>query len=140
MADYKAPEVSPPPKRVAPKRPSVLRTAAGPVASNQVVTVKDADDFKSFTSGKGKMRVVFYYATWNADCKPLLEALTDIGKTFSEHVEIGKVNVDASEDLADSQKVGELPIFQFWQDGQKLAQLQIVNRDKVSAVIKQYMS
>lgn len=67
-----------------------------------------------------KLLVVDFYATWCGPCKKLSPTLDEVSEEFGEQVNIVKVDVDESEDLAMNYGIRSVPTVLFFKNGQQV--------------------
>lgn len=67
-----------------------------------------------------KLLVVDFYATWCGPCKKLSPTLDEVSEEFGEQVNIVKVDVDESEDLAMDYGIRSVPTVLFFKNGQQV--------------------
>lgn len=65
-----------------------------------------------------KLLVVDFYATWCGPCKKLSPTLDEVSEEFAGQVNIVKVDVDESEDLALNYGIRSVPTVLFFKNGQ----------------------
>ena len=64
--------------------------------------------------------VVDFYATWCGPCKKLSPTLDEVSEEFAGQVNIVKVDVDESEDLAMDYGIRSVPTVLFFKNGQQV--------------------
>lgn len=67
-----------------------------------------------------KLLVVDFFATWCGPCKKLSPTLDEVSKEFGDRVNIVKVDVDESEDLAMTYGIRSVPTVLFFKNGQQV--------------------
>ena len=67
-----------------------------------------------------KLLVVDFYATWCGPCKKLSPTLDEVSEELGEQVNIVKVEVDESEDLAMDYGIRSVPTVLFFKNGQQV--------------------
>ena len=67
-----------------------------------------------------KLLVVDFYATWCGPCKNLSPTLDEVSEELGEQVNIVKVDVDESEDLAMDYGIRSVPTVLFFKNGQQV--------------------
>ena len=67
-----------------------------------------------------KRLVVDFYATWCGPCKKLSPTLDEVSEELGEQVNIVKVDVDESEDLAMDYGIRSVPTVLFFKNGQQV--------------------
>ena len=67
-----------------------------------------------------KLLVVDFFATWCGPCKKLSPTLDEVSEELGEQVNIVKVDVDESEDLAMNYGIRSVPTVLFFQNGQQV--------------------
>ena len=67
-----------------------------------------------------KLLVVDFYATWCGPCKKLSPTLDEVSEEFTGQVNIVKVDVDESEDLALNYGIRSVPTVLFFKNGQQV--------------------
>ena len=67
-----------------------------------------------------KLLVVDFFATWCGPCKKLSPTLDEVSEEFGEQVNIVKVDVDESEDLAMNYGIRSVPTVLFFKNGQQV--------------------
>lgn len=67
-----------------------------------------------------KLLVVDFFATWCGPCKKLSPTLDEVSEEFGDHVNIVKVDVDESEDLAMTYGIRSVPTVLFFKNGQQV--------------------
>lgn len=67
-----------------------------------------------------KLLVVDFYATWCGPCKKLSPTLDEVSEEFAGQVNIVKVDVDESEDLALNYGIRSVPTVLFLKNGQQV--------------------
>ena len=67
-----------------------------------------------------KLLVVDFYATWCGPCKKLSPTLDEVTQELGEQVNIVKVDVDESEDLAMDYGIRSVPTVLFFKNGQQV--------------------
>ena len=67
-----------------------------------------------------KLLVVDFFATWCGPCKKLSPTLDEVSEELGEQVNIVKVDVDESEDLAMNYGIRSVPTVLFFKNGQQV--------------------
>ena len=67
-----------------------------------------------------KLLVVDFFATWCGPCKKLSPTLDEVSEEFGDRVNIVKVDVDESEDLAMTSGIRSVPTVLFFKNGQQV--------------------
>lgn len=67
-----------------------------------------------------KLLVVDFYATWCGPCKKLSPTLDEVSEELGEQVNIVKVDVDESEDLAMDYGIRSVPTVLFFKNRQQV--------------------
>lgn len=67
-----------------------------------------------------KLLVVDFFATWCGPCKKLSPTLDEVSEEFGDRVNIVKVDVDESEDLAMTYGIRSVPTVLFFKKGQQI--------------------
>ena len=67
-----------------------------------------------------KLLVVDFFATWCGPCKKLSPTLDEVSEEFGDRVNIVKVDVDESEDLAMTYGIRSVPSVLFFKNGQQV--------------------
>ena len=67
-----------------------------------------------------KHLVVDFFATWCGPCKKLSPTLDEVSEEFGDRVNIVKVDVDESEDLAMTYGIRSVPTVLFFKNGQQV--------------------
>ena len=67
-----------------------------------------------------KLLVVDFFATWCGPCKKLSPTLDEVSEEFTGQVNIVKVDVDESEDLALNYGIRSVPTVLFFKNGQQV--------------------
>lgn len=67
-----------------------------------------------------KLLVVDFFATWCGPCKKLSPPLDEVSEELGEQVNIVKVDVDESEDLAMDYGIRSVPTVLFFKNGQQV--------------------
>ena len=67
-----------------------------------------------------KLLVVDFFATWCGPCKKLSPTLDEVSEEFGDRVNIVKVDVDESEDLAMTYGIRSVPTVLFFRNGQQV--------------------
>ena len=67
-----------------------------------------------------KLLVVDFFATWCVPCKKLSPTLDEVSEELGEQVNIVKVDVDESEDLAMDYGIRSVPTVLFFKNGQQV--------------------
>ena len=104
-------------------------TISDPDKNKAVIVKLNEANFEAETaSGVG---VVDFYADWCGPCRaltPILESLTD--------VKVGKVDVDAEQELAKQYNVSSIPLLVFLKDGEEQSRMVGVQpKDKIQKTI-----
>lgn len=96
------------------------------------------DNFEAeVTQHKGAV-VVDYWGPKCEHCLALMPDVEELAKKYGAKIKFTKVNASENRRLCIAQKVLGLPVIQFWNNGQKVAELtkDDANRDSIEAELK----
>ena len=79
----------------------------------------NSQNFDTLAAGD-KPVVVDFWATWCGPCKKLSPTLDEVSEELGEQVNIVKVDVDESEDLAMDYGIRSVPTVLFFKNGQQV--------------------
>lgn len=85
------------------------------------VTLTDAN-FDGEVLKSDKPVLVDFWATWCGPCKIVEPTVEQIAKDFEGKIKVGKVDVDANQELASRYAVMSIPTFMIFKGGQPVAQ------------------
>jgi len=77
----------------------------------------DSVDFEAEVLGAGETVVVDFYADWCGPCRMMTPLVEKLAEEFAGHVKIGKLDVDASQDIAIRYGVSGIPTLGLFQGG-----------------------
>lgn len=77
----------------------------------------EIDEYQSFIS-RNNLVFVDFYAPWCAPCKQMMPMIDELKSEYAGRVEILKVNVDASKNLAKQLSLMSVPYFVLYKDGE----------------------
>jgi len=64
---------------------------------------------ESSSTGKGKLKVMDFYATWCGPCKAMAPAMEEMEKKYVGKIEFQKIDVDQEPDLANKYNISGVP-------------------------------
>lgn len=67
-----------------------------------------------------KLVVIDFFATWCVPCQEMSIVLHDVEKEYEDKIEVYKVDVDESQDIAMRYGVTAMPTLVFFRDGQEI--------------------
>ena len=79
----------------------------------KIMEIVDKNTFQEHVKSDGVV-IVDFFADWCGPCQMLVPILEDIQKELGEKVKIVKVDVDASQDLAQEFSVSSIPTLVFF--------------------------
>jgi thioredoxin 1 len=77
-------------------------------------------EFEAFSQQEGRLVVVDFYADWCGPCKQLAPMLDKLAVEYGDRVAVGKVDFDASAELANRLGVEGIPDVRFYRDGEQV--------------------
>ena len=86
-----------------------------------VVTLTD-DNFDEEVNSSEKPVLVDYWATWCGPCKMVGPIVEEIAAEYSDHIKVGKIDVDTNQASAAKQNVMSIPTLILFKDGQPIDQ------------------
>ena len=69
---------------------------------------------------KNNLVLVDFYADWCGPCKMMAPVIEELAAELKDKVVVGKVNVDASSDLASKYQVFSIPTFVIFKNGAEI--------------------
>ncbi|CAG8600180.1 10850_t:CDS:2 [Paraglomus brasilianum] len=84
-----------------------------------------------------KLVVVDFFAHWCGPCKVIAPKVDNLSKTF-RHVTFLKVDVDASKDISESEKVTAMPTFKLYKGGQEIAKIVGADYNQLEGLTRQH--
>jgi thioredoxin 1 len=84
--------------------------------SANVVTVTD-DNFESEIVGAPTLAMVDFWATWCGPCRMIAPIVEQLADTYAGTVRVGKLDVDANQQVAARYGVRSIPTILFFKDG-----------------------
>ena len=87
--------------------------------------ITEVDSFEEFQQviRSGESVLVDYYADWCGPCRALAPNLERVASANAGALRVGKVNIDATPDLAERAKVREVPALHFYRHSRKVGVL-----------------
>lgn len=98
----------------------------------QTIRQITAEDYKEFTSIKGHVVIVDFYADWCPPCRKLSPVLNELVAKHQGRVLLGKVDTEKEKQLAGKMKVRNIPDVRLFVDGKQVDRF--VGMPPVSAV------
>ncbi len=81
-------------------------------------------EYETFmTQNRNQSIVIDFYATWCGPCKQLAPMLENWANQY-KNIKFAKVDVDANESVAVSNKIRAMPTLHFYKNGAKVAEVQ----------------
>lgn len=85
-----------------------------------------------------KLVIIDFFATWCAPCQMLTEVLHEIDREYGEKVEIFKVDVDESQEMAIRYGVTAMPTLVFFKDGEEVERrVGYLEKDELASIIQE---
>jgi len=95
-------------------------------------------EFESFT--RDGVVLIDFFADWCMPCMMMGPILEDLGDEFLGKANIGKVNIDDNESLAQKFNISSIPAFVIFKDGQVVEELTgQMPQDELSDIIKKHI-
>lgn len=86
------------------------------------------------------MVVADFYARWCGPCKQMTPKIVKLAKDLEGIVFFLKVDVEASEEVAEKYKVKDLPTFLLFSNGQKVGKMSGADEPKLRKLIHDYLT
>lgn len=67
-----------------------------------------------------KLIIIDFFATWCGPCQMIAPVLEEISKTYSDEVEIFKVDIDENQEVAMRYSIMSVPTIIFFKDGKEI--------------------
>lgn len=97
------------------------------------------DNFKSDVLENNGLSIVDFFATWCGPCKMLTPIIDKLAEEVGDTVNIGKVDIDESPELAQEYKIMSVPTLLFIKNGEVVDTLMgVQNRAKLMEYIEKY--
>lgn len=109
--------------------------AAGPVVTNL-----GANHYESFIRTPGRLMVVEFRADWCGACRSLDPVLYKVAGEFGGAVNVGRIDVDRSADLAARQGVSAIPDVRLYRDGVEVGRFLGGDADKLRGLFKSHVA
>ena len=102
--------------------------------------VFNSETFKSEVLESKGLVLVDFYADWCGPCKMLTPIVEEIADQYKDKLEVGKVDVDESSDLAVQYKVMSIPTLILFENGQKAETvIGLVSKEEIENMIKKHL-
>eukprot|EP00128_Syssomonas_multiformis_P016703 Colp12_sorted_trinity150504_noHs@25385 len=101
-----------------------------------VKQVSSDEEFKAAIASEN-LTVVDFFAHWCGPCKMIAPYLEELSKEYA-NVQFIKVDVDELEDLTAKCGISAMPTFQFYKNGNKVAELTGANKTKLKELVEQH--
>ena len=85
-----------------------------------VVNLTD-DNYDEEVSSSEKPVLVDYWATWCGPCKMVGPIVEEIAAEYSDHIKVGKIDVDTNQASAAKQNVMSIPTLLIFKEGEVVA-------------------
>ncbi|KAI8987441.1 PITH domain-containing protein [Mycotypha africana] len=100
--------------------------------------ISTPNDFRTLlTASKDKLVVIDFFATWCGPCKMIAPFYTQLSTKYPQAV-FAKVDVDQLKEVAAACKVTSMPTFQFYKNGNKLAEMKGANPQQLEKYVKEF--
>lgn len=87
-----------------------------------------------------KLVLIDFYADWCGPCKAIAPLLEEWSDTYAPYLDIFKVNIDTSRDLAQEFKISSIPTFKFFRQGECVyTQVGLQHPSSFEAVIRTHL-
>lgn len=97
------------------------------------------DNFKTDVLENNGLSIVDFFATWCGPCKMLTPIIDKLAEEVGDTVNIGKVDIDESPELAQEYKIMSVPTLLFIKNGEVVDTLMgVQNRAKLMEYIEKY--
>jgi thioredoxin 1 len=110
------------------------------MAASNVLTLTGANFDPSVVKASAPVLVDFW-ASWCGPCKMLAPAIDDLALEYAGKVVVGKVDIDAEQDLAVKFNIQSIPTLLFFKNGQVAAQLMgLRGKPEIKRVLDQLLA
>jgi thioredoxin 1 len=92
------------------------------MAAQNIVTLT-TDNFDQEVIKSARPVLVDFWAEWCGPCKMIAPMLDELASEYDGKVKIGKVNIDAHQDLAIQYRINSIPTLLFFKNGQVVDQV-----------------
>jgi thioredoxin 1 len=107
-----------------PKAPRAILNALGPMEapmSSELIKHISDDSFDGEVLKSSKPVLVDYWAEWCGPCKMIAPVLDEISSTYSDKLQVAKMNVDENRDIPAKYGIRGIPTLMLFKDGQLAA-------------------
>ncbi|KAI8369754.1 PITH domain-containing protein [Blakeslea trispora] len=101
-----------------------------------IQSVQSVSDFQKLLA-TDKLVVVDFYATWCGPCKMIAPFYAQLSTKYKQAI-FAKVDVDQLKEVAAACKVTSMPTFQFYKQGNKVAEMKGANPQQLEHYVKQH--
>ena len=109
------------------------------MASENVVEVTDSN-FQSEVLGSSVPVLVDFWAVWCAPCRAIAPHVEALAKEHAGKLRVGKLDIDANQDVAAQFEVRSIPTLLLFKDGKVVGQLVgAVPRAKLDDLVKKVL-
>jgi thioredoxin 1 len=106
------------------------------VASKDVTEFTD-QNFQNEVLGASEPVLVDFWATWCGPCRAVAPVVEELARQYKGKVKVGKVDIDANQDVAQKYGIMSIPTIMLFKNGQKAGQIVgAVPKAKLEALIK----
>src|SRR4051795_6098821 len=92
------------------------------MAGNGIVEVTDAN-FDQDVLKSDKPVLVDFWATWCGPCRAVAPVVEELAREYKGRVKVGKLDIDANQDIAQKYGIMSIPTILLFKNGQKAGQI-----------------